>query len=54
MLVFMLDLHFKNLHFIRHYVGLELATQVVIEYVQEIMIPLLLLIYKALMPIVMT
>jgi hypothetical protein len=54
MLVLMLDLHFKNLQFIWHYVGFELVTQVVIEYVQEIMMPLLLLVYKALMLIIMT
>jgi hypothetical protein len=54
MLVLMLDLHFKNLQLIWHYVGLESAMQVAIEYVQEIMMPLLLLVYKASMPIIMT
>jgi len=48
MLVLMLDLHFKNLHFTRDYVSLELAMQVAIEYDQEVLIPLLLTFYKVL------
>jgi hypothetical protein len=47
MLVFMLDLRFKNLQLIQHYVGLELAMQVAIEYDLEVMMPLLLLVYKS-------
>ncbi len=44
----MLDLHFKNLWFIGDYVGLQLAMQVVVEYDQEVLMPLLITIYKAL------
>jgi hypothetical protein len=47
MLVFMLDLRFKNLQLIQHYVGLELAMQVAIEYDLEVMMPLLLLVCKS-------
>ncbi len=43
----MLDLCFKNLQLIQHYVGLELAMQVAIEYDLEFMMPLLLLVYKS-------
>jgi hypothetical protein len=47
MLVLMFDLCFKNLQLIRHYVVLELAMQVAIEYDQEVLKPLLLLVYKS-------
>jgi hypothetical protein len=47
MFVLMLDLRFKNLQLVQHYVGLELAMQVVIEYDQGVMMPLLLLVYKS-------
>jgi hypothetical protein len=48
MLILMLDLHLKNLWFIGDYVGFELAMQVGVEYDQEVLMPLLLFVYKAL------
>jgi len=50
MLVFTFDLCFKNLQFIRDYVGLELVMQVVVDYDQEILMPLLSIVYHALTP----
>jgi hypothetical protein len=50
MMVLMFDLCFKNLQFIRDYVGLELAMQVATNYDQEILMPLLLIVYHALTP----
>ncbi len=50
MLVFMLDPHFKNLQFIRDYVGLKLAMQIVVDYDQNILMPFLLTIYHTLTP----
>jgi CO/xanthine dehydrogenase Mo-binding subunit len=50
MLVLMFDMCFKNLQFIKDYVGLELAMQVVVDYDQEILMPLLLIVYHALTP----
>jgi hypothetical protein len=49
----MFDPSFKNLQLIRDYIGLELAMQVV-KYDQEVLMPLLLIVYKALTSIVMT
>jgi hypothetical protein len=45
MMVLMFDPCFKNLQFIRDYVGLELAMQVATNYDQEILMPLLLIVY---------
>lgn len=50
MMVLMFDMCFKNLQFIRDYVGLELAMQVATNYDQEILRPLLLIVYHALTP----
>ncbi len=50
---FMFDPSFKNLQLIQEYNGLELAMQVV-NYDQEVLMPLLLIVYKALTPIAMT
>jgi hypothetical protein len=50
MLVFIFDPRFKNLQFIKDYVGLKLAMQVVVDYDREILMPLLLTIYHTLTP----
>ncbi len=49
----MFDPSFKNLQFIQDYIGLELAMQVV-KYDQNFLMPLLLIVYKALTLIAMT
>jgi hypothetical protein len=49
----MFDPSFKNLQFIQNYIGLELAMQVV-KYDQKVLMPLLLIVYKALTLIAMT
>jgi hypothetical protein len=49
----MFDPSFKNLQFIQDYIGLELAMQVV-KYDQKVLMPLLLIVYKALTLIAMT
>jgi len=50
MLVLILDLRFMNLGFIRDYVDLELAMHVVTNYDWEILMPLLLIVYRASTP----
>ncbi len=49
----MFDPSLKNLQFIQDYIGLELAMQVV-KYDQKVLMPLLLIVYKALTLIAMT
>jgi hypothetical protein len=50
MLVFMLDPCFKNLQFIKDYVGLELAMQIATNYDRKFIMPLSLTLDHALTP----
>jgi phosphate starvation-inducible membrane PsiE len=52
MLVLMVDLWFKNLQLIIYFMGLETITQIVTMYDHEVSMPLLMIIYNKLTPIV--
>ncbi len=46
----MFDMCFKNLQFIRDYVGLKLAMHVIVDYDQKTLMPFVLIVYHALTP----
>jgi hypothetical protein len=52
MLALMLDPIYKYMHLVMIYVGLDNVTTLVVEYDQELLLPLLMEVYKLLMLII--
>jgi hypothetical protein len=52
MLALMLDPIYKSMHLVMIYVGLDNVTTLVVEYDQELLLPLLMEVYKLLMLII--